>query len=87
MTIGKFDDKEVDFIAEKQNEKLYLQVAYLLSNPETIEREFSVLKKIKDNYPKIVLSLDTAIGDDVEGVRRMNLISFIQNYTSTARAM
>lgn len=87
VTIGKFGDKEVDFIAEKQNQKLYLQVAYLLSNPETIEREFSALKKIKDNYPKIVLSLDTAIGDDVEGIRRMNLISFIQNYTSTAMAM
>jgi len=77
VSIGKLGDKEIDFIAEKQKEKLYIQVAYLLDRPETIEREFSVLKQIKDNYPKYVLSLDTVIGDDVDGIQRMNLVEFI----------
>ncbi|MBT4087467.1 MAG: ATP-binding protein [Deltaproteobacteria bacterium] len=77
IAIGKLGDLEIDFIAEKQNEKVYIQVAYLLAQPETIEREFSVLKKIKDNYPKFVLSLDTVIGEDVDGIRRMNLIEFL----------
>jgi len=80
VAIGKFDDREVDFIAEKQNEKLYIQVAYLLNQPETIEREFSVLRKIRDNYPKLVLSLDTVFGDDHEGIRRMNLIDFLLDH-------
>ncbi len=79
LSIGKLDDKEIDFIAEKQDEKLYIQVAYLLASPETIEREFSVLKKVKDNYPKFVLSMDTVVGDDVDGIKRMNLVDFLQN--------
>lgn len=79
LSIGKLDDKEIDFIAEKQNEKLYIQVAYLLASPETIEREFSVLKKVKDNYPKFVLSMDTVVGDDIDGIKRMNLVDFLQN--------
>lgn len=79
VTIGKLDDKGIDFIAEKQGEKQYIQVAYLLANPETVEREFSALQKIKDNYPKLVLSLDTMVGDDIEGIKRMNLIEFLQN--------
>lgn len=79
LSIGKLDDKEIDFIAEKQDEKLYIQIAYLLASPETIEREFSVLKKVKDNYPKFVLSMDTVVGDDVDGIKRMNLVDFLQN--------
>lgn len=77
--IGKLDDNEIDFIAEKQNEKKYIQVAYLLSSPETIEREFSVLKKIPDNYPKIVVSMDTLFGSDFEGIKRVNIIDFLLN--------
>lgn len=79
VSVGKLGDTEVDFIAEKQNEKLYIQVAYLLSHPETIEREFSALSKIRDNYPKFVLSLDTALGDDIDGIRRVHLMEFLRN--------
>jgi len=75
--IGKFENKEIDFIAEKEQEKVYLQVAYLLSSPEVIKREFSVLQQIKDNYPKYVISMDTVFGDDFEGIKRMNLIDFL----------
>jgi len=77
VAIGKLGDLEIDFIAEKGTQKIYIQVAYLLAHPATIDREFSVLKKIKDNYPKMVLSLDTFIGEDVDGIRRMNLIDFL----------
>lgn len=75
--IGKYGNKEIDFIAEKENKKLYIQVAYLLASPETIEREFSVLKQIKDNYPKYVISMDKVFGNDFAGIRRINFIDFL----------
>lgn len=75
--VGKIGNKEIDFIAEKENKKIYVQVAYLLVSPETIEREFSVLKSINDNYPKYVISLDTSFGADVSGIRRINMIDFL----------
>jgi predicted AAA+ superfamily ATPase len=75
--IGKFGDREVDFLATRRGERLYVQVAYLLATPETIEREFGVLKAIPDNYPKLVLSMDTAFGDDVEGIRRRHIVDFL----------
>jgi predicted AAA+ superfamily ATPase len=52
------EQREVDFIAQRQGEKIYIQVAYLLASAETIEREFAPLFDIRDNYPKYVLSLD-----------------------------
>jgi predicted AAA+ superfamily ATPase len=75
--IGKLGDKEIDFIAEKEKQKIYIQVAYMLPTFEIVDREFSVLKQIKDNYPKYVISLDTAFGDDIEGVKRINLVDFL----------
>jgi len=77
--IGKFGNREIDFIAEKENRKMYIQVAYMLSSQETIEREISALRSIKDNYPKYVISMDTAFGNDFEGIRRINLIEFLLN--------
>lgn len=75
--IGKVENREIDFIAEKEGSKIYMQVAYLLSSRETIEREVSVLKMIKDNYPKYIISMDTLLGEDFEGIRRLNLIEFL----------
>jgi len=75
--IGQLGNQEIDFIAEKKNRKIYIQVAYLLATPETIEREFSVLLRINDNYPKYVLSMDTVFGNDVQGIQRINLIDFL----------
>ena len=77
--IGKFGNREIDFIAEKENRKMYIQVTYMLSSPETIKREFSALRSIKDNYPKYVISMDTVFGNDFEGIRRINLIEFLLN--------
>ena len=56
---------------------LYVQVAYLLTTPRVVEREFGVLRDIPDNYPKLVISMDTAFGEDIEGVRRLNLVDFL----------
>lgn len=56
--VGKVDTKEIDFICERQQQRIYIQVAYILASPETIEREFGVYNGINDNYPKYVLSLD-----------------------------
>lgn len=58
VTIGKIKNKEVDFCAKKQGKIIYIQVAYLLATDETVEREFSVLEQIPDNFPKYVLSMD-----------------------------
>lgn len=77
VSIGKVEQKEVDFIAVKANEKCYIQVAYLLNSSKTIDRECSVLKSISDNYPKYILSMDTALGGDYEGIKRINLIDFL----------
>ena len=56
--VGKKGDTEIDFIAEKQDKKIYVQVAYLLAGEETVKREFSVYNSIKDSYPKYVVSMD-----------------------------
>ena len=58
IRVGKVDNLEIDFVCTKGNEKLYIQVAYLLASHETIEREFSSLEKINDNYPKYVIYID-----------------------------
>jgi uncharacterized protein len=58
VTVGKWGDREVDFVAEKGGDREYFQVAYRLADAKTIEREFGVLESIDDNYPKTVLSLD-----------------------------
>ncbi|OGE83811.1 MAG: ATPase, partial [Candidatus Delongbacteria bacterium GWF2_40_14] len=76
VTFGKLDNLEVDFIAEKNSEKVYIQVCYLLSSKETEDREFGSLEKIADNYKKIVLSMDNFWGSDRNGIIRMNIIDF-----------
>ena len=58
ITVGYAGNYEIDFVAEKNNSRIYIQVCYLLSSPETMEREFRALEVIEDNYPKFVLSMD-----------------------------
>ena len=76
VNVGEFGDQEVDFIAEKGSDKLYFQVTYLLANSEIIEREFTVLEKIQDNYPKYVLSMDK-IKIERKGIKHLNIIDFL----------
>lgn len=78
IKIGKIGDLEVDFVCTKnRDEKIYIQVAYLLASPETIEREFSVLEKIQDNYPKYVISMDF-FNLSQNGIKHLNIIEFLQ---------
>lgn len=75
--IGKLDDLKVDFIAERQGKRKYIQVTYLLQLEQTIAREYGVLEKIKDNYPKYILSMDNLPPSDKNGIIRMNIIDFL----------
>ena len=77
VSIGKLGDAEIDFIATRADEKIYIQVAYLLASEKTILREFTPLLKIADNYPKYVLSMDELFGGDYEGIKRMNIVDFL----------
>ena len=74
--VGKFDSQEVDFIAVKGSFKMYVQVAYLLAEASTIEREFSVLEAIADNHPKFVVSMDK-VDRSRNGIRHKNIIDFL----------
>ena len=78
VRVGKVDNLEVDFVCTKGNEKIYVQVAYLLASPETIEREFTSLEKIDDNYPKYVISMDE-FDMSRNGIKHINIIDFLMN--------
>lgn len=80
--VGKIDNKEIDFIAEKQNKKVYIQVAYKLSEEKTIEREFKPLKEVRDNYPKYVVTMEENFyTDNIEGINHINLVDFLLDET------
>lgn len=74
--IGILKNAEIDFIAQKGNEKIYLQVCYLLASDETVAREFGVYDSVKDNYPKYVLSLDK-FDFSQNGIIHKNLIDWL----------
>ena len=73
--IGKLGDKEIDFVATKASEKIYIQVCKEM--PQNSEREIKNLLVIKDNYPKIILTLDPFAVGTVDGVQIINLIDFL----------
>ena len=77
--VGKIGDKEVDFVADKEGKKIYVQVCLTLnSSPETAEREFGNLLEIGDNYPKYVVTLnDMIVGKDYQGIIQLNLAEFL----------
>ncbi len=79
--VGKLNDLEIDFVAEKNGERSYFQVAYLLKNEETVEREFGNLLKIKDNFPKYVVSYDTfSVPNTYKGIRHYILSKFLAEF-------
>lgn len=78
VSIGKIQDKEVDFIATKFNKKTYIQVTETIQSEETRIRELRPLKSINDNYEKIILTTDTLFsGTDDEGIKIINLIDWL----------
>lgn len=74
--IGKTYKGEVDFIATKNNKKIYIQATYLLSDEAVIDREFNAFKDINDNYPKYVISYDDWTSDR-DGIHHINIIDFL----------
>ena len=75
---GRIDDKEIDFMAEKNSRRVYIQVALTAMEEKTREREFGNLMEIKDNYPKYVITLnDMIIGEDYKGIMYYNLADFL----------
>ena len=75
--IGKVGDTEIDFVAEKPNEKLYIQVTESMQSLETRERELRPLRMISDNYEKIVLSMDRSYINSYDGIKALNLIDWL----------
>lgn len=74
VNIGVQGDMEIDFIATKDNDRIYIQVSYILETEKTVQREFAPLLAVKDNYPKYVLSMDEKIwGEDYQGIKRINI--------------
>lgn len=74
--IGKFNQYEVDFVVSKTNQKCYIQVAYILADESTVEREFRSLELIQDNYPKYVITMDE-IDQSRNGIKHMNIKDFL----------
>ena len=76
VTVGKSKNKEIDFICHDRNEKIYIQVTYLLASEETIDREFSVYDSISDNFPKYVVSMDE-LDMSRNGIKHRNIRDFL----------
>jgi len=79
VNIGKTRTKEIDFVAVKGKETIYVQVAYLLATPETVEREFGNLEQIKDNFPKYVISMDD-VDMSRSGITHMNVAEWLGRF-------
>ncbi len=77
VATGDWKTREIDFVATRNHEKIYIQVAYLLVEESTIQREFGNLLEIQDNYPKMVISMDNAGGHSIEGVEHLHLFDFL----------
>ncbi|MBU4370061.1 ATP-binding protein [Patescibacteria group bacterium] len=77
VTVGQLNGREIDFVCERTGKKLYIQVAYLITNKKIQEREFGNLLAIKDNYPKIVVSMDQVAGGEYKGVEHVKIIDFL----------
>ncbi|MFZ4634593.1 MAG: ATP-binding protein [Saprospiraceae bacterium] len=77
---GDWQQREIDFVAEKNNERVYIQVAYLLSEPSTVEREFGNLELIQDNYRKMVVSMDAPGRNTVNGIEHWSLLQFLARF-------
>ena len=75
--IGKTGDGEVDFVATRQNEKLYVQVTQRIESEKTEKREYERLLEIRDNYPKYVLRTDEFVGGNYEGIITMHVADFL----------
>lgn len=77
VCIGKYKDKEIDFVATKQNEKIYVQVTQEIKSEKTQKREYEQLLEIKDNYPKYVVLTEDFAGGNYQGIKTMHITDFL----------
>ena len=77
VCIGKYKDKEIDFVATKQNEKIYVQVTQEIKSEKTQKRKYEQLLEIKDNYPKYVVLTDDFAGGNYQGIKTMHITDFL----------
>ena len=82
--VGKIGDLEIDFIAERNNEKTYYQVSATILDENTFKREITPLKKVKDNFPKYIISMDE-INLNEDGIKHINILDFLQNKENEVR--
>lgn len=85
VKVGVIAAEEVDFVCTRGGEILYVQVSIELSRQETIDREFGNLLKIRDNYPKIVVSGERSFEDTYEGVEHIYIRDFLSSSLSNSR--
>ena len=81
VNVGTLRNGEIDFVATRNDERIYLQASYLLGSDETIRREFGNLKNINDNFPKYVVTMEPVSGDlpDYPGIRHVRLRDFLMS--------
>lgn len=78
INVGVNEGREIDFVGTRNNEKIYIQAAFRLSDPSTLNREFGNLKAIRDNYPKMVVTMDELMGNtNIDGIEHMHLLDFL----------
>jgi predicted AAA+ superfamily ATPase len=80
VTIGKIDEYEIDFIAKKQSTTIYIQVCYLLASEETVSREIRPLNLIRNNHPKLLITLDEHFVGNFNGIKHIHLIKFLKGH-------
>ena len=75
--VGKMDNTEIDFVASRQNEKIYIQVTQEIKSESTQKREYDRLLEIDDNYPKYVLRTDEFAAGNYKGIKTMHIADFL----------
>ena len=75
--VGKEDDKEIDFVGIRQDERLYVQVAYKIESDKTLQREILPLQLIKDNYPKYLVTADELLEGNIDGIQHKHISEFL----------
>ena len=77
--VGKYNDIEIDFIAIKPNERIYYQVTRSILDEKVEEREKNSLLSVKDNYKKVILTMDKVKNKQIEGIEVVNIIDFLMS--------
>jgi uncharacterized protein len=80
VTVGRLVDKEIDFVAEKTGQKIYIQVAFSIPDSKVRQREFGNLLEIKDNFRKLVVSMDEVQIVSYQGIEHMHLRKFLTGF-------